>query len=50
MSKIEKLWSEIHALQLKLEAAKNPIERSYIMGLIAAMDTQIKTLTDGQNI
>ncbi len=48
MSNLEKLWLEIHALHVKLEHAKNPIERSYLMGLISAMDGQIKLLQDGE--
>ena len=50
MNKLERLWIEIHALQVKLEEAKNPIERSFLMGLIHSMDEQIKLLDNGQNI
>ena len=49
MSKLETLWNEVHVLHVKLKAAKNPIERSYLMGLIASMDTQIKLLDNGKS-
>ena len=45
MNKIENIQSELHALELKLKAAKNPIERSYLTGLMASMDSQIKLLS-----